>query len=235
MGIFDIFKRQDKSKSETEQSATPTDFKTQLDIVEKDVFAKLKPLGFKKNGRTFNRRLDDGIIQVINFQSGQYPIGQGYEIPGLRENLYGKFVVNLGVCIESLYKFQSPTENKKYYKEYDCQIRDRLGTLVTGQDYWWTITNDNRKITEEIIEGLETKGFEWFSGIDTKEKIISNNGYLPYDATPRANLDIALIVWFDDKIKGSELFKEYYHNIQPSKSSHIEYVRDLAKELKIEL
>lgn len=235
MGLFDIFKRQDKSKIETEQSATPTDFKTQLDIVEKDVFIKLKPLGFKKNGRTFNRRLDDGIIQVINFQSGQYPIGQGYEIPGLRENLYGKFVVNLGVCIESLYKFQSPTEHKKYYKEYDCQIRNRLGTLLTGQDYWWTITNDNTKITQEIIEGIETKAFDWFSGLDTKEKIISNNGQLPYGATPRAKLDIALIVWFDDKVKGSELFKDYYNNIQPAKSSHKEYVRDLAKELKIEL
>lgn len=235
MGLFDIFKRHDKSKSETEQSATPIDVKTQLDIVEKDVFAKLKPLGFKKNGRTFNRRLDDGIIQVINFQSGQYPIGKGYDIPGLRENLYGKFVVNLGVCIESLYKFQSPTEDKKYYKEYDCQIRDRLGTLLTGQDYWWTITNDNKKITQEIIEGLEAKGFEWFSGIDTKEKIISNNRHLPYDATPRAFLDIALIVWFDDKVKGSKLFKEYYHSIQPAKSSHKEYVRDLAKELKMEL
>lgn len=119
MGLLDIFKRQVKSKSATEQSVIPTDFKTQLDIVEKDIYAKLKPVGFKKNGRTFNRRLDDGIIQVINLQSGRYPIGQGYKIPGLRENLYGKFVVNLGVCIESLYKFQSPTENKKYYKEYD--------------------------------------------------------------------------------------------------------------------
>lgn len=235
LGLFDIFKRQDKSKSETEQSATPTDFKTQLDIVEKDLFIELKPLGFKKNGRTFNRRLDNGIIQVINFQSGQYPIGQGYEIPGLRENLYGKFVVNLGVCIESLYKFQFPTEDKKYYKEYDCQIRSRLGTLLTGQDHWWTITDDNTKITQEIIEAIETKAFEWFSGLDTKEKIISNNGQLPYDATPRAKLDIALIVWFDDKTKGSELFKDYYHNIQPAKSSHKEYVKDLAKDLKIEL
>lgn len=215
--------------------AKSTDFKTQLDIVEQDVFAKLKSLGFKKNGRTFNRRLDDGIIQVINLQSGQHPIAQGYEIPGLRENLYGKFVVNLGVCIESLYKFQSPTESKKYYKEYECQIRSRLGTLLTGQDYWWKITDSNKKITEEIIDGLETKGFEWFSGVDTKAKIISNYGKLPYDASPRAKLDTALVVWFDDKDKGSELFKDYYNNIQPAKSPHKDYVRVLAKELEIEL
>jgi len=235
LGLLDIFKRQHKSKSEPEQSGTQTDFKTQLDNVEKDVYAKLKPLGFKKNGRTFNRTLPDGIIQVINFQGGQYPIGQRYEIPGLRENLYGKFVVNLGVCIESLYKLQSSTENKKYYKEYDCQIRARLGSLLTGEDYWWTISEDNKRITEEIISGLETKGLAWFSGVDTKEKIVSNSSKLPYDSSPRTKLDVALIVWFDDKEKGSELFKEYYDNIQTAKSPHKDYVRDLAMELKINL
>jgi hypothetical protein len=233
MGLLDIFKL--KGKSEIEDSAINGDFKTQLDIVEENVYTKLKPLGFKKNGRTFNRRLDNGIIQVINFQSGQYPIGENYIVPGLRENLYGKFVVNLGVCVESLYKFQTPAETKKYYKEYQCQIRERLGILLTGQDYWWIIKDDNKKITGEIIIGLETKGFEWFSGVETKEKIITNYGRLPYSSSPRAKLDIALIVWFENKEKGSELFKEYYDNIQPAKSPHKEYVRDLAKELKIEL
>jgi hypothetical protein len=234
MGLLDIFKLKDKFKTEAENTAIKTDFKTQLDTIEKAVYEKLKPLGFKKSGRTFNKRLDDGIIQVIDFQSGQYPIDENV-VPGLRENLYGKFVINLGVCVESLYKFQSSTEKKKYYKEYDCQIRDRLGTLLTGQDYWWTIKDDNKQITEEIILGLETKGLEWFSGVNTKYNIINNYGQSPYRSSPRAKLDIALIVWFDDKEKGSKLFKAYYDNIQPAKSAHKNYVRDLSKELKIEL
>ena len=219
MGLLEIFKR--KVKSTTENFDVKTDFKIQLDIVEKAVFAKLKPLGFKKNGRTFNRRLEGGIIQVINFQSERYSSE--------------KFIVNLGVCVESLFKFQFQTESKKYYKEYECQIRDRLGILLTGEDYWWTITNDNRKITEEIIVGLETKGFEWFSGVETKEKIISNYGHFPYDSSPRTKLDIALIVWFDNKLEGAKLFREYYNEIKPAKSSHKYYVKDLAKELNIEL
>ncbi len=53
-------------KVKLNNQVTPTGFKTQLDIVEKDIYAKLKPVGFKKNDRTFNRRLDDGIVQVIN-------------------------------------------------------------------------------------------------------------------------------------------------------------------------
>ncbi|HMU11556.1 MAG TPA: DUF4304 domain-containing protein, partial [Ferruginibacter sp.] len=129
MGLFDIFKRNDNSeKQKAEQSSAP-DFKTSLDEVEKKVFATFKPIGFKKKGRTFNRETEKGIFQVINFQSGQYPIGQNYEVPGLRENLYGKFTVNLGVCVDSLFKFQYPSENKTFYKEYECQIRTRLCNL----------------------------------------------------------------------------------------------------------
>lgn len=235
LGLLHIFKRPKKSESETEKSATPIDLKSQLDTIEKEVFSKLKPLGFQRKGRTLNRRLDSGLIQVINFQSGQYPIGQGYEIPGLRENLYGKFTVNLGVCIESLYKLEFPTKSKKYYKEHECQIRNRLGLLLTGQDSWWEITIDNNIIAQEIIEGVETKAFDWFSGVDTKEKIILNNGQFPYDTTPRAKLDTALMVWLDDKAKGSELFKEYYKSIRTTESPHKKYVIDLANELNIDL
>ncbi|MCM3655565.1 hypothetical protein, partial [Metabacillus litoralis] len=102
-------------------------------------------------------------------------------------------------------------------------------------DYWWAIKDDNKQITEEIILGLETKGLEWLSGVNTKYNIINNYGQSPYRSSPRAKLDIALIVWFDDKEKGSKLFKAYYDNIQPANSAHKNYVRDLSKELKIEL
>ena len=235
MKLFDLFTRKEKSENKSKIIEMTTDYKTQLDIVEKEVFAKMKPLGFKKNGRTFNRRLDDGIIQVINFQSGQYPLTDNYEISGLRKNLYGKFVVNMGVCVENLFKFQFPTENKKFYKEYECQIRARLGALLTGQDYWWIISDDNTKITEEIILGLETIGSDWFAGVDSKEKIITNLGNLPYDCSPRVKLDIALIVWFDNKKKGEELITEYYNNIGSNSKEHKGYVKDVAKEIGIDL
>ncbi len=211
------------------------DIKSQLNIIEKEVFATLKPLGFKKNGRTFNRTSEEGIVQVVNFQSEKHKTEENYFVDGVRENLYGKFVVNLGVCIVSLYKFQFPNENNNYCKEYDCQIRERLGKLLPGQDYWWTITDDNKRMTDEIIDGLATNGLKWFSGIETKEKIIANSDYLPYNSSPANKLDISLIVWFDDKEKGSQLFREYYNSIEPAKLSHKLYVRDLAKELGIEV
>ena len=235
MGLFDIFKRNDKSEKQKPGQSPLPDFKTLLDEVEKKLFATLKPIGFKKKGRTFNRETEKDIFRVINFQSGQYPIGQNYEVPGLRENLYGKFTINLGVCVDSLYKFQSPTVNKTFYKEYECQIRTRLCNLTKGQDYWWTINNNVDDIAKELNEGLATAGLDWFAGVDTKEKIIKNFGNAPYTSTPRAKLDVALLFWFDDKEKGSALFNEYFHSIPKSKNGHKEYVEELAKEIGIQV
>lgn len=235
MGLFDIFKRNDKPEEQKPGQSSVPNFKALLDEVEKKVFATLKQTGFKKKGRSFNREVQKGIFQVINFQSGQYPVGQNYEVPGLRENLHGRFTVNLGVCIESLYKFQYPNENKTFYKEYECQIRTRLSNLTMGQDFWWTINNNTDDIANEINEGLATSGFEWFAGVDTREKIIKNSGNPPYDSTPRAKLDVALLVWFDDKEKGTELYGEYLHSIPKSKNAHKEYVEELAKEIGIKI
>ena len=235
MSLFDIFKRNDQSERQKPEQSLLPNFKTLLDEVEKKVFATQKTIGFKKKGRTFNRETEKGIFQVINFQSGQYPIGQNYEVPGLRENLYGKFTINLGVCVASLYKFQSPTENKTFYKEYDCQIRTRLCNLTKEQDYWWTINNNVDDIAKEINEGLATAGRDWFAGVETKDKIIINFGNVPYTSTPRAKLDVALLVWFDDKEKGSVLFNEYLNSIPKSKNGHKEYVEELVKEIGIKV
>jgi hypothetical protein len=235
MGFFDFFNFKRRNDPPVNNSKLKSGFKSELDRVEKSVHAKLKPLGFLKYGRTFNRRLDNGVIQVINFQSGQYPIGDNYVIPGIRENYYGKFFVNLGVCVESLYRLQNSTEEKKYYKEYECQIRERLGTLLNGTDYWWTASENNGDPAREIISGLESIGFKWFAGVETIDKIIENLGRSPYITSPRSMLDRALIVWFENKDAGSNLFREYFTGISSDKIGHKEYVKNLAIDLKIDL
>ena len=48
------------------------------------------------------------------FQMGAFdPPGTTY-IPGLRENLYGLFTINLGVYVPDVYKFQVGSEVKKF-------------------------------------------------------------------------------------------------------------------------
>ena len=208
MGLFDFL----KSKGINNVTAPDTlkiDYKTSLDQIEKSIFTTLKPLGFKKKGRTFNREIGKDIFQVINFQAGPYPIGSNYVVPGFRENLYGKFTINLGVCIKSLYKLSDPAANKTFYKEYECQIRIRLGQLLKERDHWWKIGNDVDDTIEEIKKGILTVGSKWFEGADSKEKIVENLGVSPYNFSPRAKLDAALIVWLNDKERGAELFNIY--------------------------
>lgn len=56
---------------------------TALDEIQLAMTAFLKPLGFKRSGRTYNRAVEDDLVQVVGFQMGGYSIGQ-YVIPGIR-------------------------------------------------------------------------------------------------------------------------------------------------------
>ena len=90
----------------------------------------LKVTGFKKRRHTFNRIAEPGLVHVVNFQMGQFPIG-AYEIPGLRPNLYGRFTVNLGVFVREVYEATQRTTASAFVQEYACEFRVRLGRLLS--------------------------------------------------------------------------------------------------------
>ena len=88
-----------------------------LDEIQRAMTAFLKPLGFRKSGRTYNRTVEDGLVHVVGFQMGEYPIG-GYIIPGLRKNFYGRFTVNLGVVLPAVIDVESRAKPKTLCPEY---------------------------------------------------------------------------------------------------------------------
>lgn len=236
MGIFNFLKNiTEPTEKNMNNKSLPNknDNVKYLNEIQKEVHQYLKPLGFKKSGRTFNRQTEDGVWQVINFQSGQFPIGENYEIPGFRESFYGKFTVNMGIIINELYKIQIKGKEKSFYQDYDCQIRTRLPQLIWQNDYWWNINSETAKTSEQIIEGLNQKGISWLDMFETREKICKNWGNVE-GSSNIAKLDVALIIFQKDRIKGGQLFQEYYENIKSHKG-HKEYVRDLANELGIKL
>ncbi|HEX8313789.1 MAG TPA: DUF4304 domain-containing protein, partial [Flavisolibacter sp.] len=133
-----------QQRMETSKSIKPA-----LDRIERPVAKYLKGQGFEKKGRTYNRIVEQDLVQVINFQSGTFPIGQ-YEIPGIRESKYGTFTINFGVAIPEVYHVTSPKfPIPLFWKEYQCQIRERLGVLLYKKDHWWTITDDSENISKE--------------------------------------------------------------------------------------
>ena len=117
-------------KSDNQNLTNKIELKTHLDSIQKEIFLFLKPLGFKKKGRTFNRQTENGIYQVINIQSGRYEFGDKYVIPGFRENFYGKFTVNLGVMVKEIYELESHNKPKDiYHRDKICR---NLGNLEDG-------------------------------------------------------------------------------------------------------
>lgn len=236
MGLFDFLKNKSEPINK-EAEDKPVKKKSEnveyLNQIQKEVHQYLKPLGFKKRGRTFNRQTENGIWQVINFQSGQFPVGENYEIPGIRESFYGKFTVNMGVIVKELYEIRIKGEEKTFYQEYDCQIRTRLSQLTLGNDYWWDITGNSKDISDQIIEGLNDKGISWLDLFETREKICLNWDNIE-GSSNTAKLDVALIIFQTDKKKGVELIQEYFDGTDSHKG-HKEYVKELANELGIKL
>ena len=235
MGFFDFLKR----KKELTKGANPNKSiqkKSQnvlyLDEIQKELHEFLKPHGFKKKGRTFNRETEKGVYQVINIQSGQFPLGQDYVVPELREDLYGRFAINLGVCIEELYQLRYPRPAKTIYQDYDCSIRIRLSQLLLGNDFWWPI-NHPTKSAKEVIIGLSEKGIPWLDLFENREKIIANWGNIG-GSSNIAKLDVALIIFNKDKILGAKMFREYYYAITKHQG-HKDSVKDLANKIGISL
>jgi hypothetical protein len=99
-----------------------------LDDIQKALTGFLKPLGFKRKGRTYNRQVSDGLVQAVNLQMGQFPIGD-YVIPGLRESHYGRFTVNLGVALPAVCASERG-------REFPCSFKSTNATFANDSLGW---------------------------------------------------------------------------------------------------
>ena len=129
--MFKLFK-----KSKTTYTTTEA-----IDIIEGIVFEFLKEYKFKKFGRTLHRFVSDDISQVIHFQSG---------LP--TKNMSGYMWVNIGIRVpECQDRTFRPTENsKKYYHEYECNIRSRLKSTLTNIETSYILRISFSKVTNKV-------------------------------------------------------------------------------------
>ena len=137
----------------------------------------------------------DGLVHVVNFQMGQFPIGD-YVIPGLRENLYGRFAVNLGVRLPAVDLVEFDRPPPAFVHEYHCTIRDRLGSLAFGEDTWWDLDHRVVHTGIEIVRLIDMVGLPFldqFEGYASVLATLDRTGNLPSRNEGRAALDGALI------------------------------------------
>jgi hypothetical protein len=207
-----------------------------LNKLQSIVHKELKAQGFVKKGRTHNKVVEEGLVHVVNFQSGEYPIGDKYIIPGIRESLYGQFAVNLGVFVSDIYEVTDKPLDNTFIPEYICQIRVRLAELTKGKDHWWTVGENYMDVANEIINGLNKQAADWFFHFSSRQKTIESlqDESIPNLSVRIGKLNAALIQLKSDRQAGERLLREHYH-LRSDHKPHQQYVRDLAKKIGIQI
>ena len=178
------------------------------DIIEKIVYVYLKPLGFRKYGRTLHRFVEGNISQVVHLQNG---------CP--QKGVYGVLWVNLGIRVpESVErKFSICEPVKKYYQEYECNIRTTLGMYVDGKDTRYNLKKNPNKIGNDIVARLEKYVMPVFDTLNSRDAILKRRA--DYEKFDQINSDIRLLE--DAMIMGrkgniaeaTRLFKAYYEKV----------------------
>jgi hypothetical protein len=214
-------------------------FVERLDEVQRLLTKQLKPLGFVRKGRTFNRTVEDGVVQVINLQSGAYEIGGRIPLPAelahLKPDLYGKFAVNLGVFVREVSE-KDGTKSPAFIQEYYCCVRDRLGR-ANGKEHWWSLVNGAEALVADVSAQLESAGLPFLERFGTRQAIIAD--WIPFNDGPGsrsniARIDVAVVLaskgqttsaraLLSEQVERAE--KQGLHN------GHVEYVRELSKRL----
>jgi len=184
-------------------------FVVALDAIQKEIAPLFKSNKFAKSGRTYNRTVNDGIVHVINFQAGEFPIGD-YVIPGLRENLYGKFAINLGVFIPKLKELEYGMAPKSFIKDYDCTIRARLReNPEINQDQWFDPVE--RETTKRTFHLIDKDGLTFLNKYSSISKIIEYYNefkYFPSGNRLRSKLDVILIYVSINEIDKAKLITD---------------------------
>ncbi|MGN1117030.1 MAG: DUF4304 domain-containing protein [Acutalibacteraceae bacterium] len=157
--MFSVFNKNKLSSTES------------IDVIEKIVYEYLKPFGFIKYGRTLHRFVDGDISQVVNFQNG---------CPSKR--VYDILWVNLGIripeCAERKFVISEPL--KKYYHEYECNIRARLGSLVDGKDTFYDLKKDPDKIGKDIVKRIRKYVMPVFDTLNSRDAVLKHRAEYAY-------------------------------------------------------
>ena len=212
-----------------------SDYSYRLDKILQSIFKALKPLGFIRKDRLFNRRTSEGLLEVIHFQTIHAPPGGKDDLPGFRPYNFGKFTVNLGIWIPELFDETFPGQRKKMYEPFDCSLRILLSKLTRGDEYWWSLDEKASTLSQEILEALKGPGRQWLNQLNTYQKIEANWVALAesQQLVRRAKLDVALMKILRNEEDGKDLFREYFQQKHPE--GHRQYLLFLAQKYGVEL
>jgi hypothetical protein len=168
-------------------TAEKSDLARTLDELQAKLRPALKEGGFRARGRAFNSLTSDGLTEVVQLQMGRFDPPRTIPIPGLRENRYGKFTVNLGVFVPEVAERYGRGAPKSFVQEYHCCIRTRLAVLgPERRDVWWDIRADEA-LARELMQRLTRDAIPFFGKFETRDAILGQllaDPKAPYASTP---------------------------------------------------
>jgi hypothetical protein len=199
-----------------------------MDQVASQVHKALKPLSYHKQGLTFKKEAESGVIQVINFQLSHYNFAKDC-----------KYYVNLGVYVpeisETLYG-KSLSVDK--VKEYHCHFRARLSEFVPENFLSvgiidpkgdWKLSEDTVTLGQELTALLQKYGLPFLEERRSPETILQQWMNIPdeqeriRDMTETPN--IVVLLARHGKIEIAEKVLHSLHNKfivgRPNYSKHI--------------
>lgn len=215
-------------------------FVPNANAIQSELYRFLKPLGFRKKGRAFNWLASDGLVHVIDLQTGRYEFGVDV-LPGLnRGSFYGLFTINLGVVIPAVCEIEDKASlgRRDFYQEYHSQIRARLASLAFGKDHWWNLALAPKQCSPEIVHLLETHGIPFLNKFQNYNDIgayYATTGELPFCNSGRAAFVIGLIKFNqNDLVESRRYFLEAIGHARDHRGFR-EYVTESAAKLGIEI
>jgi hypothetical protein len=214
----------------------------------------LKTSGYRKRGNAFNRSTEPGVVHVIHFQMGAFDPPGTIEIPGLRPNLYGLFIVNLGVFVEDAWRLEKirftsdgPPSAKAFINEYDCQIRHRLADDDgSSPPAWWQLSDPTAG--SRLADRLETEVLPWFDGLSSKATILEALESAPPDSRavsgvggPDRLLATRMRLGLGDKVVAQRDFTDWVRVCraeavhEPHVRGHLEFLLGFAQEHSLDV
>lgn len=203
--MLSVFKREPLSSTEC------------VDRIQDIVYEYLKPMGFCKYGRTFHRFAEGDISQVIHLQNGS-------PSKGIHDILWVNVGIRVPECAERSFTVSAPM--KKYYREYECNIRNRLGFWADGKDTAYDLRKRPEKTTADMIARIKKYVMPAFDALSSRDAILLHRADFPsFDLMTRdiKTLDEAMIFGRrGDMEKASELFNAYYHAVLAEYHANLE-------------
>lgn len=177
-----------------------------LDEVQAAVYALLKPLGFRKHGRLFHRFVEGDISQVVEFQRGQ----------AYREETH-LFWVSVGIRVpECALRSFVPEENaKKFYHEWQCNLRWTVGEKSKKQTGSYNLRKPVEPIITDVIARLSTSVLPMFDVLNSRDAILEKRMDYPQLWPQQHLLDSALIAGCQgDILRATELLLAHAYEVE---------------------